>query len=104
AEDPSLRLRFRRFKEDWQYFKEKKLPIVRFESFLENPEIVLRNTCEQSQLMWDPGMLTWPKPVNEIADASHGSRTFKINRNQGLNISAPSPKSVPGNQNILQGD
>src|SRR5581483_6442587 len=27
AEDPPLRLRFRRFKEDWQYFKEKKLPI-----------------------------------------------------------------------------
>ena len=32
AEDPPLRLRFRRFKEDWELFRAKGWPILRYES------------------------------------------------------------------------
>ena len=38
AEDPPLRLRFRRFKEDWELFQARDWPILRYESLLENHE------------------------------------------------------------------
>lgn len=103
AEDPPLRMRMRRFKEDWEYFQTRGWPIIRFESFLMNPEVMLRETCKQAGLCWDASMVTWPKSPSEIADMRHGSRTFKVNRNQGLNITHKS-ESPHEFKNILSGD
>ena len=50
AEDPPLRLRFRRFKEDWELFQAKGWPILRYESLVENHEKTLRETCQRLAL------------------------------------------------------
>lgn len=101
AEDPPLRMRFRRFKEDWEYFRLRSWPILRFENFLQEPETTLQKACEELNLPWDVSMKTWPKPPHAIANMQHGSRTFKINRNKGLTST-----KVPELQtcNILPGD
>ena len=84
AEDPPLRLRFRRFKEDWELFAAKGWPILRYESLLENHEHVLRETCRQLALPWDDSMLHWTKRASQIADASRGSDSFR--QTQGRNL------------------
>lgn len=102
AEDPPLRMRFRRFKEDWHYFREKNLPIICFESFVENPENILKKACEELKLAWDESMKTWPKRPQDIANIQHGSRTFKINRSKGLTASDKNFQLHV--ENILPGD
>ncbi len=84
AEDPPLRLRVRRFIDDWQAFRSAGWPILRYESVLENPEAALRNACKQMDLPWDEAMLTWPKSESEIADTRWGSETFRCTRGPGL--------------------
>jgi hypothetical protein len=103
AEDPPLRMRLRRFKEDWLHCLAVGWPVIRFESLLSNPGKILRETCEKLGLPWDDAMLTWPKNRNEIVDARHGSRTFKINRAQGLKGICHT-KSHEELSNILPGD
>ena len=61
AEDPPLRLRFRRFKEDWELFRAKGWPILRYESLLEDHEKTLRDACRHLALSWDDSMLHWTK-------------------------------------------
>jgi hypothetical protein len=84
AEDPPLRLRFRRFKEDWELFRTEGWPILRYESLLEKHEKTLRETCKRLALPWDDSMVHWTKRASQIADASRGSESFR--QTQGRNL------------------
>jgi hypothetical protein len=84
AEDPPLRIRFRRFKEDWELFQANGWPILRYESVLENHEKTLRETCQQLALSWDYSMLNWPKRAGEIADVGRGSDSFRKTQGRSL--------------------
>ena len=84
AEDPPLRLRFRRFREDWELFHANGWPILRYEQFLLDPEEVLAEACTRLQLPWDDAMLTWPKPKSAIFDTRHGNETFRQNCGSSL--------------------
>jgi hypothetical protein len=84
AEDPPLRLRFRRFKEDWELFQTRGWPILRYESLLEDHEQVLRETCRRLDLSWDDSMLHWTKRAGQIADSSRGSDSFRQTRGRSL--------------------
>lgn len=80
AEEPPLRMRLRRFKDDWLKFRDAGWPILRYESFVVEPEAMLRRTCDALDLEWDDSMLTWPKPFEAIAAAGHGNSTFRTRR------------------------
>ena len=84
ADDPPLRLRLRRFHEDWQLFRDQSWPILRYEDFAAAPVPTLRAACESLGLPWDDAMVTWPKDATEIAAASNGNATFAETR--GLNL------------------
>lgn len=45
-EDTPYRIRYRRFLEDWEQFRSHGWPIIRFESFVSEPEKALRSVCE----------------------------------------------------------
>jgi hypothetical protein len=84
AEDPPLRTRLRRFKADWELFQYEKWPMIRYESFITEPEQVLRWVCTELSLPWDRGMMTWPKDRNRVASTKHGNQTFRETRGAGL--------------------
>jgi hypothetical protein len=98
AEDPPLRTRLRRFKEDWELFRRSGWPMIRYETFVAEPVQVLRFVCSQLALPWDEAMLTWPKDVSEIAGTKHGNQTFRDTRGQGLldSIRPSSDELKPG--------
>jgi hypothetical protein len=98
AEDPPLRLRLRRFKEDWQHFRRNGWPMIRYETFVAEPVEVLRFVCSQLELHWDEAMLTWPKDPVDIASTKHGNQTFRQTRGQGLlhSIKQNSEELKPG--------
>lgn len=101
AEDPPLRLRLRRFYRDWTNAREQGWPVIRYESFVENPEAALRQACGEIGLPWDEAMLTWPKQHAQIADPGHGSKTFRSSRGGSLadtlkaELCAPHTKHIP---------
>jgi hypothetical protein len=100
AEDPPLRLRFRRFKEDWELFHAKGWPILRYESLVENHEKTLRETCQRLALSWDDSMLNWTKRASQIADTSRGSDSFRETQGGTLaetlaRYSARTKKDIP---------
>jgi hypothetical protein len=103
AEDPPLRTRLRRFKEDWQQFHRQQWAILNYEKFLAEPEYALRRACRQLELPWDPGMMTWLKGTSEIADSRHGNRTFLASRGHSLQATVNAPSSGVL-LNILPGD
>jgi hypothetical protein len=84
ADDPPIRLRLRRFKDDWQLFREKSWPILRFESLLTDGQAPLEKACEQLGLPWDDGMIHWRKDISQIAAAGYGNETFIRNRKISL--------------------
>jgi hypothetical protein len=94
AEDPPLRLRLRRFREDWELFRAKGWPILGYERFVSEPEEVLRTACGQLGLPWDGGMLTWPKPHAAISDTRHGNDNFHLHCAGGLKASLK-PSTTP---------
>jgi hypothetical protein len=94
AEDPPLRLRFRRFREDWELFRTNDWPILRYEQFLLDPEETLNSACAQLQLPWDDAMLTWPKAKADIFDTRHGNDTFRQNCGRGLWDSLKPPRGL----------
>ncbi|MCS7047067.1 MAG: sulfotransferase [Gemmataceae bacterium] len=104
AEDPPLRLRLRRFREDWELFRAKGWPILQYERFLQQPEDELRAACAGLGLPWDEAMLTWPKPAHEIFDTRHGNEHFRQscggNLRQSLRPSAPPLEAldIPGGE------
>src|SRR3954447_7545544 len=89
AEEPPLRMRLRRFKEDYQLFRDKGWPVIRYETLVkEDPQPVLRAACDAMQLPWDDGMLTWPKKKEDFAAPAHGSPTFRSTLGAGGNLRA----------------
>ncbi len=87
AEDPPLRLRLRRFLDDWQRFEAEGGAMIRFERFVAEPEAALRQACAAMGLAWDGAMLSWPKPPGQIADPRHGNATFHASLGGGLHDS-----------------
>ena len=77
AEEPPLRMRLRRFREDWELFRRHDWPTVRYETLVVEPEPTLRRACEAMNLAWDEGMMTWPKQKDQFAAPRHGSPTFR---------------------------
>ena len=77
AEEPPLRMRLRRFKEDWELFRANDWPAIRYETLVVEPEATLRRACEQMGVEWDEGMLSWPKQKDQFAAPRHGSPTFR---------------------------
>lgn len=77
AEDPPLRMRLRRFREDWDHFHDNDWPILRYDEFIDQPERTLREACVKLQLPWDAGMIAWPKRREAILDTRHGNQTFR---------------------------
>jgi hypothetical protein len=77
AEDPPLRVRFRRFLSDWELFRERGWPIVRFEDFIEDECAVLMRICRDLSLDWDRGMISWPKQLSEIVYVDAIQKTFE---------------------------
>lgn len=84
AEDPPLRLRMRRFLDDWQLFRQNQWPIIQYEQFVQSPETTLRQTCQALSLPWDQAMISWPKPAARIANTHHGNATFGASKENGL--------------------
>ncbi len=91
AEDPPLRLRFRRFLESWQYAMAHQLPVVKYETFIEQPEKVLKELCVKLGLPWDEAMLNWPKPAGQISNTRHGNATFRESDKGGLKAAIRPP-------------
>jgi hypothetical protein len=79
AEEPPLRMRLRRFKEDWEMYRDR-CPMLRYESLVAEPEQTLRKCCDEWRLPWDQAMLDWPKEREQIADPGHGNMTFRKSR------------------------
>ena len=76
AEDPPLRMRLRRFAEDCGHFAHAGWPIIKYESLIAAPEVVLRAACQQLDLPWDKAMLGWPKMPGQIADCRRKDQSF----------------------------
>ena len=96
AEDPPLRTRLHRFKEDWELFQKNGWPMLRYESFVTEPLPTLQRACEQLGLPWDEAMITWPKQRTEVTNTRHGNQTFRESRAQGLLASLrPTKDSLP---------
>ena len=76
AEDPPLRTRFRRFLEDWEFFRRTGLPIMALESFMRDPEMELQRVCDEMRLPWDQGMVSWPFDPSEVWDGKGGNQGF----------------------------
>jgi hypothetical protein len=84
AEDPPLRLRVRRFVDDWRSAASSGVTTFRYEDFVADPEATLQLACSRLSLSWDPAMLTWPKPAERIAHHNNGNESFWTTRGEGL--------------------
>jgi hypothetical protein len=84
AEEPPLRMRFRRFLMDWQLFRERGWSIIKFEEFLQDPRSVLRRACDDLNIPFDTGMVSWPKTLPDIAHVLYQpNRTFTAQMEKG---------------------
>ena len=84
ADDPPLRLRLRRFHRDWQLFRDKGWPILRYEDFIANPIHSLQKACDALEIPFDSAMVQWPKKIQQIAAAQNGNATFAKTRGTTL--------------------
>jgi hypothetical protein len=84
AEDPPLRLRVRRFIDDWRRTQDAGGATLRYEDFIAQPTATLQRTCSALGLPWDVSMLTWPKLPERIADRGNGNGSFWNNRDANL--------------------
>jgi hypothetical protein len=84
AEDPPLRLRVRRFVDDWRHTAATGGAVFRYEDFVATPAETLQRACGQLGLPWDEGMLRWPKPPERIAHHNNGNESFWVSRGEGL--------------------
>jgi hypothetical protein len=95
AEDPPLRLRMRRFVEDWRNAAANGTVLLRYEDFVKSPDCTLIQVCSQLGLSWDPAMLTWPKAPERIADRKNGNGSFWNSRGTSLVESLASYREKP---------
>jgi hypothetical protein len=101
---PPLRTRFRRFLADWEHFRVRDLPILKYEALVTSPESSLKEACGRLELAWSDDMLTWPKQPESILDAFWGNATFHRNRRSSLSASlSPAPIHQRPSQ-VLPGD
>ncbi|WP_456375561.1 hypothetical protein [Thiolapillus sp.] len=84
AEDPPLRLRFRRFLRSWEDARERGIPVFRYEDLAVDAESALMGLCKDLDLPWEQAMLDWPRPASAIADSRHGNARFMNARKAGL--------------------
>jgi hypothetical protein len=84
AEDPPLRLRVRRFIDDWRNLARTGAVAIRYEDFVAAPVGTLQGACEELQLPWDDAMIRWPKPAQRIAHHGNGNESFWATRGDGL--------------------
>jgi hypothetical protein len=84
AEDPPLRLRFRRFLRSWEEARERDIPVFRYEDLARDAEGSLKNLCKTLDLPWEQAMLDWPRPASAIADSRHGNARFMNSSKTGL--------------------
>ena len=84
ADDPPIRLRLLRFRDDWRYFRDRDWPILRYEDFTQEPEKSLKQSCSDFGVRWDDAMARWPKKLEQIADPGFGNETFVLSRGSSL--------------------
>jgi hypothetical protein len=84
AEDPPLRLRVRRFIDDWRRAQQFGTALMKYEDFVDSPETTLQRVCTELNVSWDSAMLTWPKPAERIADRRNGNGSFWNSRDACL--------------------
>ena len=87
AEDPPLRLRVRRFVDDWRHLATTGGAMFRYEDFVAEPAATLQRACGQLGLPWDAAMLSWPKAPERIAHRNNGNESFWATRGEGLLVS-----------------
>jgi hypothetical protein len=104
ADDPPIRLRLQRFKEDWEMFRANGWPILRFESLLTDGQQPLEAACQQMGINWDDGMINWRKNISQIAAAGYGNETFIRNRKVSLADSIDSKQLNLRTENIPLSD
>jgi hypothetical protein len=104
AEEPPLRMRLRRFKEDWDLFRAESWPVIRYDKLLHSPEKELRAACGDLGLPWDEGMLTWSKDPAQIAQHKHGNRTFLATRGRSFAETADPKMAEVCASDIAPGD
>jgi hypothetical protein len=84
AEEPPLRMRLRRFKDDWLLARDRGWPTICYEQMVRDAEPTLRRACDELKLPWRNDMLTWPKGKDDMAAPAHGSPTFRQSRGESL--------------------
>ena len=84
AEDPPLRLRVRRFIDDWHNARLAGDAMLRYEDLVAAPTATLQRACDELGMPWDVSMLTWPKRPEQIADRKNGNGSFWDNRSANL--------------------
>jgi hypothetical protein len=95
GEDPPLRMRFRRFLRDWEIFRANGWPILEFETLLRDPRGVLQEACGRLGLPWDEGMMTWPKPLSDVAYVNERvQKTFAESLPDGSLMAAVRPEKA----------
>jgi hypothetical protein len=98
AEDPPLRLRLRRFVEDWRGAAGTGTVLLRYEDFVKGPESALQQVCGRLGVPWDSSMLTWPKAAEHIADRKNGNGSFWNSRGTSLLETLAQYPDKPGEQ------
>jgi hypothetical protein len=111
AEDPPLRLRFRRFVDDWRSAQLNGVVTFRYEDFVAAPAATLHRICSRFELPWDPAMLAWPKPPEQIADRKNGNDSFWNSCGAGLidtiarhQRQTPTPRLAPADLAWLEAE
>lgn len=88
AEQPPLRLRFRRFLRDWELFRAKGWPILKYEDFVQHDRRALLSLCTAMRLPWDEGMVHWSRLLSEIAYVHKLQKTFAATIDKGSLVDA----------------
>lgn len=83
AEDPPLRMRFRRFLQDWELFSSRGWPTLKYEDLIADERASLISICGALSLQWDEAMLTWPKLMSDIAYVGKMNKTFQESVEKG---------------------
>jgi len=104
AEDPPLRLRVRRFIDDWRTMRANGGAMLQYEDFVAEPTATLQHACASLDLPWDVSMLTWPKGPERIADRRNGNGSFWMSRGADLMSSIGRFREQRGQPQLPAGD